>query len=136
MEAGIDCGGWCPAGRRAEDGVIAEHYPLTETRSAGYTSRTRKNVADSDGTLILVLDPVLNGGTALTERAARRHNKPVLVITLSDDDFSQLVAQTVNWVRSEDTGTLNVAGPRESGSPGIYHLARSFMRDLVASLTR
>ena len=29
----IPHGGWCPAGRRAEDGVIPERYRLQETRA-------------------------------------------------------------------------------------------------------
>jgi hypothetical protein len=30
MKHGIDCGGWCPAGRLDEFGRIPERYPLTE----------------------------------------------------------------------------------------------------------
>lgn len=53
LELGLPCGGWCPRGRRAEDGVIAERYPLTETRSARYAVRTVRNVRAADGTLVL-----------------------------------------------------------------------------------
>jgi hypothetical protein len=45
LELGIPCGGWCPRGRKAEDGTIPDRYPLTETSSAGYAQRT-KWVAD------------------------------------------------------------------------------------------
>ncbi len=34
LELGVDCGGWCPAGRLAEDGRIPERYPLSETGNA------------------------------------------------------------------------------------------------------
>src|SRR5204862_1053873 len=69
---GLPCGGWCPKGRRAEDGPLPERYPLRETPWSGYPQRTQWNVRDSDGTLVL-----LNGepdrGTRLTiELAARR----------------------------------------------------------------
>ena len=30
-EQGIPSGGWCPKGRRAEDGSILPHYPVIET---------------------------------------------------------------------------------------------------------
>ena len=50
---GCNHGGWCPAGRRAEDGPIAERYQLRETEAAKYEVRTEQNVLDSDGTLIL-----------------------------------------------------------------------------------
>jgi hypothetical protein len=36
LELGLACGGWCPKGRRAEDGPIPERYPLTETTSPRY----------------------------------------------------------------------------------------------------
>ena len=62
-------GGWCPRGRLAEDGPIAARYQLRETRSAKYYIRTRKNVLDSDATLILCRGP-LTGGTELTYRLA------------------------------------------------------------------
>ena len=32
--------GWCPKGRKAEDGPIAAHYALKETPSASYPQRT------------------------------------------------------------------------------------------------
>ncbi len=35
LELGLLCGGWCPRGRKAEDGVIPGRYPLSETPSAG-----------------------------------------------------------------------------------------------------
>ncbi|HXS53986.1 MAG TPA: putative molybdenum carrier protein [Usitatibacter sp.] len=48
LDAALDCGlaigGWCPKDRRAEDGVIAERYPLVETPSKRYGERTRWNV--------------------------------------------------------------------------------------------
>ena len=50
---GLPIGGWCPRGRTAEDGPIPARYPLRETESAKYDVRTRRNVRDSDGTLIL-----------------------------------------------------------------------------------
>ena len=48
LDLGIPCGGWCPQGRQAEDGIIPARYPLTELSGAGYDRRTRKNVEDSD----------------------------------------------------------------------------------------
>lgn len=53
MALGLEIGGWCPAGRWAEDGPIDARYPLNETPSADPAQRTEWNVCDSDGTLIL-----------------------------------------------------------------------------------
>ena len=75
MSLGIPCGGWCPKGRKAEDGRIPDRYPLRETDSASYRKRTILNVADSDGTLILAVGE-LRGGTLATKRAASELRKP------------------------------------------------------------
>ena len=53
LDLSLPCGGWCPKGRKAEDGPIAAHYPLTETPLDSYPQRTEWNVRDSDGTLVL-----------------------------------------------------------------------------------
>ena len=66
---GLDHGGWCPAGRRSEDGVIPLQYRLTETETSDYAIRTRRNVVESDGTLIL-FQAKISGGTQLTRRLA------------------------------------------------------------------
>lgn len=70
IQLGIDHGGWCPKGRRAEDGRIPGCYQLAEADSDEYAFRTERNVVDSDGTLILFF-ATLRGGTELTYRLAR-----------------------------------------------------------------
>lgn len=82
LELNIPCGGWCPKGRRAEDGRIADKYPLEETPAADYQQRTEWNVRDTDGTLILTIGPV-TGGTKLTVEFAQKHKRPCLVVDLS-----------------------------------------------------
>src|SRR6516225_6913367 len=81
LELGIPCGGWCPKGRRAEDGPIPQRYPLQETGSKEYPVRTAKNVRQADGTLILTRGPS-DRGTALSVRLAGKHKKPCLCVDL------------------------------------------------------
>jgi putative molybdenum carrier protein len=124
LELGLPCGGWCPRGRRAEDGPIAERYPLQETPAAEYEQRTEWNVRDSDATLVLT-SGVPSGGTALTVRAARRLGRPVLVV---DPTAADAAEQIRAWLLEAGVRTLNVAGPRESGAPGIHRSARVVLR--------
>ncbi len=125
-EIGLATGGWCPAGRRAEDGPIPAHYPLQETGSKQYAVRTRWNVRDSDGTLILTVgEPT--GGTELTVQAAVRLQRPLLVVDLDVAPDPQMVR---DWLDLHRIETLNIAGPRESTVPGITARAALFLRSM------
>lgn len=124
LESGLPCGGWCPKGRRAEDGKIGPRYPLVETPSWGYKQRTEFNVRESDGTLILHRG-VIKGGTALTIGLAKKYGRPLLLIDLSQSPSPEAAS---DWISENSIGVLNVAGPRESGSPGIYREAFDFLR--------
>lgn len=123
----VDHGGWCPRGRLAEDGVIPECYRLRETDSPRYSVRTRRNVIDSCGTLILSCGP-LRGGTDLTWRLARQFAKPSLVVDLSQEAGADDVWR---WIRDHQLRVLNVAGPRESSVPGIASQTQEFLRDVI-----
>ncbi len=120
LELGIACGGWCPRGRRADDGIIPERYPLLETESKRYEQRTRRNVLDADATLVLNRGQ-LEGGTAHTVAIANRLSKPCLVVDLDDATAHDQIA---SWLCALKVGTLNVAGPREGKQPGICAAAR------------
>ncbi|HLU66284.1 MAG TPA: putative molybdenum carrier protein [Kofleriaceae bacterium] len=132
LELGIEHGGYCPAGRRAEDGRIPERYRLVETASSDYAVRTERNVVESDGTL-LVTRGTPTGGSALTASLARARGRPLLHIDLSrragTDEHARALRE---WIAARGIRTLNVAGPRESGCPGIAQDVRTL---LVAALT-
>ena len=129
-ELGVPCGGWCPRGRRAEDGPIPESYPLRETPSASYPERTAWNVRDSDGTLVVTRGRP-RGGTALTVLLARRAGKPVIVANL---EGGANAAEIRAFLLEHRVRVLNVAGPRESEAPGIHDEAVALLRDLLANV--
>lgn len=130
LAVGWIIGGWVPKGRHNERGRISEKYPLQETPSVGHSQRTRRNVMHSDGTLILVCQS-LSGGSKQTRDIARQAGKPFLVINLNQQPNIQDV---IEWVRQNKIGTLNVAGSRESKSPGIYKKARKFLIEIFTQL--
>jgi len=120
---GIEHGGWCPLGRRAEDGRIARRYNLRETDSPDYPARTEQNVLDSDATLILCRGRP-SGGTELTLRLARQYGRSCMVVDLEDPPAAE---EVFRWIDSREVRVLNVAGPRESQCPGISVAAREFI---------
>jgi hypothetical protein len=130
LRAGIPCGGWCPKGRLAEDGVLDVRYPLKETPQSDYRYRTERNVRDSDGTLILYWERP-TGGTSYTLECAKRWDKPFLTIDLTER-WSQKRRNTFeSWLKAYRIRILNVAGPRESHAPGkIYRKAKEILERL------
>lgn len=129
LERGMACGGWCPKGRRAEDGSIPARYPLAEATSSAYPARTAMNVRDSDATLVLTRGAP-SGGTALTVKEAAKKGRPHLVVDLAGGADAAAVAA---WIAAEGVGVLNVAGPRESNHPGIHAEAAAFLRAVLAT---
>jgi hypothetical protein len=133
IELGLEHGGYCPAGRRAEDGRIPDRYVLVETASAVYAQRTKRNVLESDGTL-LVTRGAPSGGSALTADLAVRHRRHFLHVDLDTNqhDAREAIAKIREWLATWDIEVLNVAGPRESGCPGIAQDVRALLRRALA----
>jgi hypothetical protein len=127
LELGIGIGGWCPRGRRAEDGALDPRYPLRETPARVYSQRTEWNVRDSDATLILCRGD-LSGGTRLTAELAARYGRALRVVDLDADTDADAIR---GWLRRHGVRALNVAGPREEGARGVYARARAFLRELL-----
>jgi hypothetical protein len=117
-------GGWCPRGRRAEDGPIALCYRLRETPLADYYQRTEWNVRDSDGTVVFSLNQELGGGSLLTLLFAQAWRKPCLHLWPGVSDPPRKLQE---FVAGNKIRVLNVAGPRASREPGISHFVRSIL---------
>jgi hypothetical protein len=128
LAAGFPCGGWCPEGRLAEDGVIPGRYPLRELAGGSYEDRTVANVRDSDATLIIHFGPI-TGGTRLTVEACEQLGRPCELVDASMTP-AQAAERAAALVREQGVGVLNVAGPRESGAPG----AREYAERVIAAL--
>jgi len=127
IELEIPHGGWCPRGRRAEDGVITDCYQLHEFPSEYYADRTRQNVLDSDGTLVLYGNR-LEGGTLLTAKFAEEQGKAVYRVRLSGR-ISYVAC--IEWLEAEKIRVLNIAGPRASKDPHIYAKSTRYLRQLL-----
>lgn len=126
---GIEHGGWCPDGRLAEDGVIPAHYQVQALAGAGYRARTKANVRDSDGTLIINIEPVLTGGSKQTQLFAKTLDKPCLHIHRAMD-WQQAIEV---WLELNSIQVLNVAGPRASSEPGIVTFTNEVL-DVIEAL--
>lgn len=126
-----------PKGFRTEVGSkpeLAELFNVVEHNSRDYPPRTRRNVADSDATI--VVGNTASRGSQLTIRYCDEQDKPYCTISFTSA-FPSFSVQTAGvkarelaaWLTLHDIHVLNVAGNRESGNPGI----QAFTRKLVAA---
>ncbi len=118
--------GWCPKGRKSEDGPIDSRYNLVETPDSKYLQRTEWNVRDSDGTLIFTMTDKLDGGSKRTAEFAEKLKKPSL--HFRPGVHPKFIAR---WLDRNQIKVLNIAGKRESSAPGVYEFV---LKSLTAAL--
>ena len=131
IKRNIPHGGWLPKGRKTEDGKLPETYQLQELPTGAYSKRTKKNIQESEGTLI-ISHGFLTGGSALTQFLAEDLEKPYLHIDLNLSSVHESALIINKWIQRHGIRVLNIAGPRSSKDPKIYEatmklLERAFL---------
>jgi len=124
-EIGIETGGIAPKGWLTENGsqeVLLRSFGLTECEQEGFPERTRRNVDNSSGTLLV--GPYEMGGSRLTFEVATELKKPLF---LAEFGNTPNVEEFRRWLERNKIQVLNVAGNRESQSPGIEEFTRQFL---------
>jgi hypothetical protein len=136
-ELGIESGGVAPRGWLTENGPqeqLLRGFGLTECDEDGYDARTRRNAAISDGTLIV--GPHTSGGSAFTHDTVRQLAKPLFLLAFEKALNIQPEASRFEefrcWLKDHEILTLNVAGNRESQTPGIADFTREFLIQSLA----
>jgi hypothetical protein len=125
----IRCGGWCPEGRKAEDGIIDLKYPLKEFPGASYKIRTAANVVDSDATVI-IFENRMEGGTLKSFEFVRKEKKPFLLLDMSVMDAALAASRLTEFLKNHTPVTLNFSGPRKSDWPGGYETCYKILQHL------
>lgn len=121
---GYATGGMMPKGFLTEDGPrpdLAAEFGAVESQQEGYEHRTRWNINNSDATLIFVYRTV-DGGSLFTERFAKHVGKLALVVQVLPGTMPTCVPDVRSirhWLQACHVRTVNIAGNRESKSPGI-----------------
>jgi hypothetical protein len=133
IKNGIPHGGWCPKGRRAEDGPIDAKYQLHETTNSNYLQRTEWNARDSDGTVIFSVRKHLSGNSSGTLEFAIKHRKPYLHLSAVFKDNAASVLK--KWMQQNNIRVLNVAGPRASKEPEIGEFVHQVLAATFSSKT-
>jgi hypothetical protein len=135
LERGIEIQGYCPQGRRAEDGPLDEKYPLQETASPAYQKRTGLNVKLADATVIFngyLFNglPEYSPGTETAISFANTHGKPFIVLQ-GFPDVAKDAADLKQWLEKYTPQKLNVAGNGEEKCPGMYAHVLAVLRQVI-----
>mgnify|MGYP000285953500 FL=1 len=116
--AGIKTGGTAPRGYKTEKGPQIQslkYLGLVEHPSEHYRHRTQQNVQDADATLIIATSPD-SDGTRLTLKFCQDEKRTYLLV---DPNADSALQQIIEFIDYENPCVLNVAGNRESKSPGL-----------------
>lgn len=130
--AGVRTGGTAPRGWRTEAGpqrATLLSFGLVESPDEGYPARTEKNASDSDLTIIFARD-ASSSGTKATIAYCRKYGKPFQII----NPFSPMAgAALAEAIATHKPRVLNVAGNRESKSPGIARAVAALIEEGLGS---
>lgn len=132
---GYKTGGMMPHGWKTEAGPRPEFqtlYGMVESRFDGYEHRTRHNVRAADATLLFVRNGI-DGGSSLTAACALANIKLLQTCEWSHGGriFIPMADFIRAWILRERIKTLNVAGNRESKSPGIGAAVETFLLEAL-----
>src|ERR1051326_2362398 len=128
----VSSGGFAPKGWLTEDGTqekLLRGLGLIECEEDGYAARTRRNVENSDGTLLVGQHQ--SGGRRPTKHNSKQLNKPLFLVAfrrstdLKPDDGR--IEEFRYWLDRYKIKVLNVAGNRESEPPGIAEFTSCFL---------
>jgi len=115
----IEHGGWIPKGRKTEKGPLPMKYQLNEMNTSDYRERTKQNIIDSHGTVIISRGK-LTGGSKLTQSFATLVGRPNCYLDLLTAEEFEVSIILKSFIMENEIRILNVAGPRLSHHPGIY----------------
>lgn len=131
LSVGYETGGWAPAGYETLTGpnpLLRDMFKLVEMTTSSYAARTRRNVEDTDGTIIYAAN-MQSAGTALTRRTARELGKPLLLVEMLYPESPDEVAL---WLEEHDIEVLNAAGNSEKTCPGIGKVAEDYFSKIFS----
>lgn len=129
---GIPTSGTAPKGWYTEAGAAPwlADYGLKQCDSPAYMTRTRMNILHAQGTLIIGKSS--SGSEQTWKYAERIENYPLQWMRKFDEaalSAPGLIPSLCVWVEKHGIETLNVAGNRESVSPGIGVRVEEFLKD-------
>ena len=127
-------GGWAPVGWQTSSGPapILQEFGLQQLPGGDYSFRTKKNVEEADGVLIIASN-LTSPGTKLTIQHAEKLYKPVLKLKFSGDN-QHTAEDLADFVVEEGVRVLLVAGNRDLWDSRHFHVAYAAVTGLIDAI--
>jgi putative molybdenum carrier protein len=131
LAAGIPTGGFAPLGWETEAAPAPwlKDYGLVECSTSGYPARTAANVRTSDATLWF--GSAATPGAVMTLTTCVELGKPCMVVRPGG---AVKPSHVVAWIVRDRFRVVNVAGNRESKSPGTGDRVERFLAQVFRQL--
>ncbi len=137
-DAGLETGGWIPAGFKTQDGSkpeYAELYGIREHSSDRYSPRTYSNARDSEATVRFASN-WNSPGERCTLKAISQYNKPYMDVDVGDfsrgGDFSK-VEEVRKFISR--FAVVNIAGNAERTCNNMEKFVYKFMSEVLKGCT-
>jgi len=136
----IPTGGWIPKGFLTEEGPkpnLGTFFDLKETEDTNYLTRTKRNVKWADYTIVFM--PIKSRGSQRTWEFAEKMKKSRALITrfsniLGPMETAKVIIQTSKILEKQIV--LNIAGNRESKSPGIKNKVTKYLLKVLNEIEK
>ena len=111
-------------------------YGLTEHGSPKYPPRTRKNVTDSDVTILF--GDMNSSGCKLTIRYCKQYDKTYYIVNFYGHTFNinEEVSGIVSFLLEEQPKVINIAGNRENSNKGVSKFTYLVLMDALKDFRR
>jgi hypothetical protein len=116
---GIAYGGWIPKGSHESVRTNADKYNLVEIPTPNQTEILKKNIRESDGTLILS-HGTLSSKEEKAAKSTRRYSTPLLHVDLNSTSAFNAASLINDWIIDNDLIILHVTGASEKEDEKIY----------------
>jgi hypothetical protein len=131
----IRTGGCAPKGFLTENGSnydLSKTFGLHQSDSEKYPPRTAENISKSDCTIIFSSNTGAERGSILTQNLCLSKKKPHLWIDPKNPNIEEIREFIADQARSKSRPIiLNVAGNRESKSPGIESKVQEILVEVL-----
>jgi hypothetical protein len=127
VKLGIGYGGWVPKAGIDPVNRHANTYNLVEMSTPHRMEAFKKNIRESEGTLVLS-HGTLSSYVRSTLKTVRRYSTPLLHVDLKSTHAFNAASMVNDWLMENDINILHVTGPTDSEDPNIYRASLDILQ--------